>query len=180
MEADAYCVKTDSKCSETRCNICPRYTYSQYGVPMTYFGDKSVLAESKPAYPLDAPQPYITSRCTQEDYQMNMFDGTLAEDRAREESLECWAKRVIREVDEAEKRTPDANADAVVNPPHYTKWQIEPINFIMRNNMPFWMGNVVKYCMRADDKNGVEDLRKAIRYIEFRIRQLEGEVEITR
>jgi hypothetical protein len=72
------------------------------------------------------------------------------------------------------------DSDPVIKPPHYTKWKIEPINFIMRNDMPFWMGNVVKYCMRAEDKNGVEDLRKAIRYIEFRIRQLEGEVEITR
>ena len=110
---------------------------------MSYFG-KPVPAETKPAYPLDAPQPYI-------------FDGRLAEDVVRQET-----------------------EDAVVKPSHYTKWKIEPINFIMRNNMPFWMGNVVKYCMRADDKNGVEDLRKAIRYIEFRIRQLEGEVEITR
>lgn len=174
MEADTYCVKSEGKCSETRCNICPHYTYSQYGVPMSYFGSKPVSAESKPAYPLDAPQPYITSRCAQEDYQMNMFDGRLAEDVARQESLECWAKRVIKEADEA------VAADAVVKPSHYTKWKIEPINFIMRNDMPFWMGNVVKYCMRADDKNGVEDLRKAIRYIEFRIRQLEGEVEITR
>lgn len=150
MDTATYCVKAEGKCSEIRCNICPRYTYSKYGVPMSYIG-KPAPAETKPAYPLDAPQPYITSRCVQEDYQMDMFDGRLAE---------------------AE--------DAVIKPSHYTKWKIEPINFIMRNNMPFWMGNVVKYCMRADDKNGVEDLRKAIRYIEFRIRQLEGEVEITR
>ena len=145
---------------------------------MSYFG-KPVPAESKPAYPLDAPQPYITSRCAQEDYQMEMFDGRLAEDVARQETLEFWARRAIREADEAD-RAPVEKEDAVVKPSHYTKWKIEPINFIMRNNMPFWMGNVVKYCMRADDKNGIEDLRKAIRYIEFRIRQLEGEVEITR
>lgn len=177
MDTD-YCVKTEGKCSETRCNICPHYTYSKYGVPMSYFG-KPVTAETKPAYPLDAPQPYITLRRPQEDHQMDMFDGRLAEDVARQETLECWARRVIREADN-DDRAPVETEDAVVKPSHYTKWKIEPINFIMRNNMPFWMGNVVKYCMRADDKNGIEDLRKAIRYIEFRIRQLEGEVEITR
>lgn len=169
MEADTHCVKSEGKCSETRCNICPRYTYSPYGVHMSYFGSKPIAAESKPAYPLDAPQPYITSRCAQEDYQMEMSDAV-----ARAETLEDWANRVIKEPGEA------VPTDAVVKPSHYTKWKIEPINFIMRNDMPFWMGNVVKYCMRADDKNGVEDLRKAIRYIEFRIRHLEGDVEITR
>lgn len=71
-------------------------------------------------------------------------------------------------------------SDAVIQPSHYTKWKIEPITFIMRNDMPFWMGNVIKYVMRSDSKNGIEDLRKAKRYIEFRIRQLQGEVDITR
>jgi len=168
LDTDTYCVKTEGKCSETRCNICPRHTYSKYGVHMSYFG-KPFPAETKPAYPLDAPQPYM----------FDIFDGKLSEDVERQESLECGAKRVIREADEADRDTVE-KGDSVVKPAHYTKWKIEPINFIMRNSMPFWMGNVVKYCMRADDKNGIEDLRKAIRYIEFRIRQLEGEVEITR
>ena len=39
------------------------------------------------------------------------------------------------------------------------------------------MGNVIKYVMRAgtkDDTDEVQDLNKAIRYIEMRINQLEG------
>lgn len=184
MDTDSYCVKTQGKCSEVRCNICPRFTYSKYGVPMylTTAGG-AVPSETKPAYPLDAPQP----RCAQEawDYYLNMepdqpdlFDGTLAEDRvaqdqrAVEESLEQWAERVIAEA-------PVPKADAVVKPNHYARYKIEPINFIMRNDLPFWMGNVVKYVMRADAKDGIQDLKKAIRYIEFRIRELEGEIDIT-
>jgi len=60
------------------------------------------------------------------------------------------------------------------NPSHYNQFSIEPIDFIMSNSLPFWAGNVVKYVCRADNKGGVEDLRKAIRYIEFRINELEG------
>lgn len=75
---------------------------------------------------------------------------------------------------------PAEKKDSVIKPTHYTQWKIEPINFIMRNDCPFWMGNVIKYVMRADGKNGIEDLKKAQRYIEFRIRQLEGEVDLTR
>jgi len=104
------------------------------------------------------------ARCAQEDDthlynenpeydgQYELFDGTLAEEKV---------------------------SDNVIKPAHYTKWPIEPINFIMRNGCEFWLGNVIKYCMRADSKNGIEDLRKAQRYIEFRIRQLEGEVDLT-
>lgn len=65
-------------------------------------------------------------------------------------------------------------SDNVIKPDHYTQYKIEPITFIMENDLPFWMGNVIKYTMRADMKNGIEDLRKAIRYLEMRINQLEG------
>jgi hypothetical protein len=67
--------------------------------------------------------------------------------------------------------------DAVTLPPHYTRWKIEPIYFIEENEMPFWMGNIIKYVTRADAKNGIEDLRKARRYIEMKIKQLEGDPE---
>lgn len=65
-------------------------------------------------------------------------------------------------------------ANDPTNPSHYNEYAIQPIDFIMQNNLPFWMANVIKYVMRADRKAGVEDLRKAQKYIEFRINQLEG------
>lgn len=63
---------------------------------------------------------------------------------------------------------------AVVSPDHYERWKIEPITFIMENELPFAVGNVIKYVMRAPYKNGVEDLEKAKRYIDFLINQAEG------
>ena len=58
-------------------------------------------------------------------------------------------------------------ADIIKEPPHYTKWKIEPITFIMENNIPFAEANVVKYVMRWRDKNGIQDLEKAKRYIDM-------------
>lgn len=64
--------------------------------------------------------------------------------------------------------------DNVIRPPHYAQFEIEPIEFIMRNNLPFWKGNIIKYVMRSEMKNGLEDLKKARRYLDMRINQLEG------
>ena len=48
---------------------------------------------------------------------------------------------------------------------HYA-YPIQPLEFIMRNNLGFSEGNVIKYVMRHNYKNGKEDLLKAIDYIE--------------
>ena len=37
----------------------------------------------------------------------------------------------------------------------------------MENNIPFAEANVVKYVMRWRDKNGIQDLEKAKRYIDM-------------
>lgn len=60
--------------------------------------------------------------------------------------------------------------DAVKHPAHYTSHPsgIEVIE--ITRHMGFCLGNVVKYVLRADLKNdAIEDLRKAIQYLEFEI-----------
>ena len=47
------------------------------------------------------------------------------------------------------------------------KYKIEPITFVMTNQLPFAEGNVIKYIMRWRDKNGIQDLKKAKRYIDL-------------
>ena len=54
--------------------------------------------------------------------------------------------------------------DNVVLPKHYSRFQIEPVRFIGENQLNFFQGNVVKYILRYDAKNGIEDVRKAKRY----------------
>jgi hypothetical protein len=50
---------------------------------------------------------------------------------------------------------------------HYKKFVIQPIEFITINNLPFIEGNVIKYICRWKEKGGVDDLDKAIHYIEL-------------
>ena len=54
-----------------------------------------------------------------------------------------------------------------VSPDYYARYDIETISFIMRNNIPYAEGNVIKYVLRHDMKGGKEDIDKAIRYLEM-------------
>lgn len=54
---------------------------------------------------------------------------------------------------------------------HY-KMKIQPIEFITANDIPFIEGNVIKYVCRHKKKNGVQDIDKAIHYLEL-LKQLE-------
>ena len=54
-----------------------------------------------------------------------------------------------------------------VSPDYYARYDIEPVSFIMRNQIPFAEGSVIKYVLRHDMKGGVEDINKAIRYLEM-------------
>lgn len=50
---------------------------------------------------------------------------------------------------------------------HYLNKSIQPIDYIMENKLGFCEGNVVKYVTRHKEKNGAEDIRKAIHYLRF-------------
>ena len=74
--------------------------------------------------------------------------------------------------------------DIVKKPSHYSRYAIEPVTFVMENDMEFWRGNIIKYAARAgfkeydgmDEKQSeITDLEKVRRYAEMRINQLKGE-----
>ena len=50
--------------------------------------------------------------------------------------------------------------------PHYTGKPIQPLDYILNNEMNFCEGNIIKYVTRYKEKNGVEDLRKARVYLD--------------
>ena len=52
---------------------------------------------------------------------------------------------------------------------HYLKYTIPPVEFIIKNNIGFVEGNVIKYILRFKEKGGVQDLLKAKHYIELLI-----------
>ena len=66
--------------------------------------------------------------------------------------------------------------DNVNHPNHYANGRIEVIDFIEDKGLGFHLGNAVKYISRAGRKNPdktVEDLRKAVWYINRQIERLE-------
>ena len=52
---------------------------------------------------------------------------------------------------------------------HYKKYKIQPIEFILKNNIGFCEANIIKYVLRFKEKGGVNDLLKAQHYIELLI-----------
>ena len=62
--------------------------------------------------------------------------------------------------------------DNVNSPNHYNVGDIEVIDFIDSWGLNFNLGNVIKYVVRSDYKgNKIEDLQKAIYYIEREIKK---------
>jgi hypothetical protein len=66
-------------------------------------------------------------------------------------------------------------ADTQVGGGHYKKYAIQPSEFIHRNGIGFLEGNVLKYTIRHRDKNGAEDIRKAIHYLQLLLEWEYGE-----
>ena len=64
------------------------------------------------------------------------------------------------------------------NPSYYNSTKISPIDYIEDQNLGFCLGNAIKYISRAGKKNPsteIEDLEKAMWYIERRIKELQAE-----
>ena len=71
--------------------------------------------------------------------------------------------------------------DSVNNPKHYQgRYGLESIN-VLRNFMAseqlkgFYLGNALKYQLRYQKKNGLEDLKKARKNLDWLIEELEVE-----
>lgn len=69
------------------------------------------------------------------------------------------------------KHTPISNV--IDHPSHYNKGKIEVIDFIEDQQLPFHLGNVVKYIARAGSKGDkLEDLKKARWYLDRYINEV--------
>ena len=62
-----------------------------------------------------------------------------------------------------------------INPTYYGTG-LDVIDFCQKNNLDFMQGNVIKYVTRYKEKNGKEDLLKAMKYIERMIKENYKEV----
>lgn len=82
----------------------------------------------------------------------------------------CWHE----EVEETEI---EAASDAI-KPKHYNAGKFDVIWFCQYHNLPFDIGNIIKYAFRAGKKDKdkeVQDLEKAIEYANRRIEFVKGE-----
>jgi hypothetical protein len=73
-----------------------------------------------------------------------------------------------------------ASDDPVQHPAHYTTGKIECIDYIEDKELGFHLGNAVKYITRAGKKDlakTIEDLEKAVWYIQRKIELLKEEEE---
>jgi hypothetical protein len=66
--------------------------------------------------------------------------------------------------------------DTQVGGSHYKKFKIQPTEFITKNKIPFIEGCVIKYVVRWRDKNGLQDIDKAIHFLQL-LKELENDVD---
>lgn len=86
-----------------------------------------------------------------------------------------------------EVNPPKSNkVDNVNHPSHYNDGKIEVIDYIEDKQLGFCLGNAIKYISRAgkkksgsmsDKEKEINDLRKALWYVERRIKELEEQNE---
>lgn len=63
--------------------------------------------------------------------------------------------------------------DIINKPSHYTQGKIEVIDFIEDQDVDFRLANVIKYVCRHKFKNGKEDIKKAIWYLNRYLEKME-------
>lgn len=57
--------------------------------------------------------------------------------------------------------------DTQIGGEHYKNMPIQPIEYIHKNNLDFFQGNIIKYITRHKSKNGAEDIRKIKHYCDL-------------
>lgn len=65
-----------------------------------------------------------------------------------------------------EETQPKTAMEKQVGGNHYKDKKLQPWDIVDALDLNFYEGNAIKYLIRYKDKNGVEDLKKAIHYIE--------------
>lgn len=120
----------------------------------------------------------------EEEAKMTIADSNKTEDRQKIDSKETVdrqkedSKKETDQVPTAEhmaKMYGNIEHDAVNHPSHYTRGKIEVIDFIEDQQLPYHLGNVIKYIARAGYKGDkLEDLKKARWYLDRYINEVMG------
>ena len=88
---------------------------------------------------------------------------------------EVAVEPVAQTIEEPEVKVVEVpkNEDVINHPSHYTRGKIEVIDFIEDQQLPYHLGNVIKYIARAGYKGDkLEDLKKARWYLDRYINEV--------
>ena len=120
----------------------------------------------------------------EEEANMTTVDSKETEERQKEDSnkteerhIEDSSKEAVQvpTVEHMDKMYGNIEHDAVNHPSHYTRGKIEVIDFIEDQQLPYHLGNVIKYIARAGYKGDkLEDLKKARWYLDRYINEVMG------
>lgn len=82
-------------------------------------------------------------------------------------------EEIAQTIGEPEVKAVPKNEDVINHPSHYTRGNIEVIDFIEDQQLPYHLGNVIKYIARAGHKGDkLEDLKKARWYLDRYIKEV--------
>ena len=74
-------------------------------------------------------------------------------------------KLIVKEIEMPDSK--DSALSTQEGGSHYKSMAIQPVEFISKNKIPYLEGNVIKYVSRHQSKNGIEDIKKAIHYLQL-------------
>lgn len=81
----------------------------------------------------------------------------------KKKEVQTIAEEVVKTIEESEAKNIELpkKEDVINHPSHYTRGKIEVIDFIEDQQLPYHLGNVIKYIARAGYKGDkLEDLKK--------------------
>lgn len=93
--------------------------------------------------------------------------------KKKEEIAQTIVEKITQTIGEPEVKAVPKNEDVINHPSHYTRGNIEVIDFIEDQQLPYHLGNVIKYIARAGHKGDkLEDLKKARWYLDRYIKEV--------
>lgn len=148
------------------------YFRKPQGRPRKYCPDCAIkfCHKSKKEVEAEANMTTVDSKKTEERH---IEDSKETVDRQKEDSSKETVQ--VPTDEHMDKMYGNIEHDAVNHPSHYTRGKIEVIDFIEDQQLPYHLGNVIKYIARAGYKGDkLEDLKKARWYLDRYINEVMG------
>jgi hypothetical protein len=132
--------------------------------------DDNLVKSSKPCQQWDAQtQSYVNvieDHIEAEHEKMTKDPVGYELYNAPENTLPLGNKDKVNDQENIKNLQRPLEKEEVTNPKHYNERKMEPLDYIIANELDFLEGNIIKYITRYTYKGGVNDLLKARTYLE--------------